>query len=290
MIAERINNGKPLLLDGAMGSLLEQLGYAKTDLLWSSRALLENPNLVKEIHSSYILSGADILTTNTFRTNPYALKHFNLSYDSNQLVNIAVRLAKEAKSDRNIIIAGSNAPAEDCYQAERTISKYELYDNHKIHIESLINSNVDFILNETLSHKDEIIMICAICSEFRFPFAVSLFFTENLKLLDNTPVLEALNLIKEYSPEFIGFNCVKPQALKGLLNSISPQYPWGFYLNCGITDQSDNKISECYTPDTYVEFVKDIIDKKTAVIGSCCGSTPNHTKALRDYLDKTYAS
>ena len=65
------NSNKPLILDGAMGSLLQQKGIPFDEYLWTAKANISNPNLVKDIHENYISAGADIISTNTFRTNPW---------------------------------------------------------------------------------------------------------------------------------------------------------------------------------------------------------------------------
>jgi len=61
--------GRPLILDGAMGSLLQENNVPVDNHLWMSKAILENPDIIKNIYADYIKCGADIITTNTFRTN-----------------------------------------------------------------------------------------------------------------------------------------------------------------------------------------------------------------------------
>ena len=160
--AKRIN--RPLILDGAMGSMLQSLKVKAKGSLWMSNANIESPERVIEVHKEYIAAGADIITTNTFRTNPAALNEFS-EIDQNKFVKESVALALQARKDLPILVAGSNAPAEDCYQEERTISKKELSHNHKKHIDLLMSAGCDFILNETQSHTDEIKIIAQYCNQ-----------------------------------------------------------------------------------------------------------------------------
>ncbi len=171
-VAKRIN--RPLILDGAIGSLLQQKLKPKGSL-WMSYANIGNPDKVYSIHKKYIEAGADIITTNTFRTNPTALKEFP-KLKSEKLVKAGVGLSLKAKNKLPILIAGSNAPAEDCYQEKRTITNKELSYNHKKHIDCLISSGCDFILNETQSHLDEIKIIAKYCFKQKVPYVVSFFF------------------------------------------------------------------------------------------------------------------
>jgi homocysteine S-methyltransferase len=122
-LAKRID--RPLILDGAMGSLLQQMKVKSKGSLWMSYANIEDPEKVYSVHKKYIQAGADIITTNTFRTNPVALGEFP-KLRSKRIVKTSVELAIKAKGNLPVLLAGSNAPAEDCYQKERTITKKEL--------------------------------------------------------------------------------------------------------------------------------------------------------------------
>ena len=86
-----------------------------------------------------------------------------LNIPNDVFVKKSVEIAVELKKEFNVLIAGSNAPAEDCYQKERLVSEEALIENHKNHIEWLYSSGCDFILNETQSHLDEIDIISRFC-------------------------------------------------------------------------------------------------------------------------------
>lgn len=279
---------RPLVLDGAMGSLLQRRGIESDKFLWYSKANLDNPNIVKSIHLEYIEAGADIITTNTFRTNPISLKQSGYPIDQNEFVYRSVQIAVDAREDKEIIIAGSNAPAEDCYQTERTISKYSLDYNHKKHIELLWENGADIIWNETHSHWDEIKIICEFCTYNSLPFIVGLYFTDNLKILSGEPVKEAVQLINGYKPLAIGFNCIKPDNFKEYFIENKLPTNWGFYFNCGAGNVSDRDISCGINPDQYIDVVKDYLPENPVFIGSCCGSSPLHTEKIKEYFDEIY--
>ena len=188
-VASSLN--RPLVLDGAIGTLLIERNYISDKLLWTSLLNMTSPVVVQSIHKEYIEAGADIITTNTFRTNPTAVKKSNLLFSLEEFVRKSVKIAVDLKNE-NLVIAGCNAPAEDCYQIERNISKYELEYNHKKHIELLSENGCDIILNETISHWDEIEIICKYCAGSSLPYIISLYFTDELKLLSGEPVSEAI--------------------------------------------------------------------------------------------------
>jgi S-methylmethionine-dependent homocysteine/selenocysteine methylase len=277
--------GRPLILNGAIGSLLQQRGNISPDSLWASAANIEQRDLVIEIHKDYIQAGADIITTNTFRTNLSAIKLSNKDFNINKLVKEGVSAAQEAKGDLPVLIAGSNAPAEDCYQAERKISINELIENHQLQISLLNEYGCNFILNETQSHFDEIKIICEYCNRNKFDFVVSLFFTNKLKLLSGEYLFKTVDFIRKYNPLAIGFNCVMPKTFLKILNKIPNDINWGFYLNCGKSNY--NRLSiVCATDETeYLEIVKKALPYEPSFVGSCCCSNPNHTKSIKKYFD-----
>jgi methionine synthase I (cobalamin-dependent) len=281
-------SNRPLILDGAMGTLLLQRNIPIHQNLWSSAANITHPNEVLQIHEEYIKSGAEIITTNTFRTNPNVFQHSNLNITNDEFVRCGVQLAVNAIGDVEIIIAGSNAPAEDCYQSERHIAKNKLESNHKIHIESLWENGVDLIWNETISHWDEIEIICKYCSENSYPFTMNLFFNDDLKLLSGEPLNEAVNFISDFSPTGIGFNCVKPQLLQKYFKNNTHPKNWGFYFNCGKSDVRGEIISCDLDPLNYIEEIKPFLEMNPIYVGSCCGSNPNHTKTIKELFDELY--
>ena len=279
--AKRI--GRPLILDGAMGSLLQKKAE-KDPNVWMSKVSLEKPELVFEIHREYIEAGADIITTNTFRTNPAAAK--NSGFSSELLVNKNVELAKRAVKNFPVFVAGSNAPAEDCYQKERTISLKELEYNHHKHIDLLLENGVDFILNETQSHFDEIKIICKYCSKNDFPFVISLFSIDGYNLLDDYLLSDAVNFIINSNPLAISFNCINSDVFFTILNETVFNYNWGVYMNLGTGDYTEGIIKNSVSPRHYLKILKSVFHRKPSFIGACCGSNPTHIKDLRDLFNE----
>jgi homocysteine S-methyltransferase len=280
---------KPLLLDGAIGSYLQQKGFETNDILWTTKINQTNPEEIIKIHREYIDAGADIITTNTFRTNPSFLYKTGIN-DLKFYVSGAVMLTKEASSNKNVLVAGSNAPAEDCYQIARTLSNKELQMNHSKHIDLLIDSGVDFVLNETQSHFDEIKIISDYCDKHEVAYVISLYLDESLHLLSGETVESTISFLKDTDVLALGINCISPKLFYTFVGSTKLPNKWGFYLNCG-NGQPGDKVIECgIQPDEYLDTVKYSVQYKPSFIGSCCGSNPSHTKKIREYLDEKYSS
>ena len=278
---------RPLLLDGALGTYLLKNNAGFDKYLWTSHTAADNPNLLEKVHREYIEAGADIITANTFRTNPSATD--NSKYSSEFLVKRNFEVLKNCLSGTgNLLLAGSNAPAEDCYRVERTLSRKELEYNHHKHLSLLMENGADFILNETQSHFDEIKIICSYCYKENIPFGLSLYFNEYDKILSGENLSDVIDFIKDNNPLFISFNCVTAGGLSKLLGILSPVYNWGFYLNCGKSNPESGIINNIISPKEYIQLCKPFFDYNPVIAGSCCGSTPEHTKFLREYIDERY--
>jgi homocysteine S-methyltransferase len=185
-------------------------------------------------------------------------------------------LAKSSIDNLPIIIAGSNAPAEDCYQRTRKATNRELELNHCNHIEALYDNGCHFILNETQSHFDEIKIICEFCSKNQIPFVVSLYFDESLKILSGENLVDIIKYIQNFNPLAISFNCISNSLLNNFLNlNLNLNLNWGFYLNIF----SEKNFT------TYSDIIKDKLKFSPGFIGACCGSVPDDIKSIKELLD-----
>lgn len=274
---------RPLILDGAMGSLLEKMGLTENDYAWSAKANFRYAEEVLKIHKEYINAGADIITTNTFRTNPYSLSKVGIK-NFKRYVKKAISLAFEAKGNLPVLIAGSNAPAEDCYKAQRTLSFKQLEINHSNHIDSLIENGCHFILNETQSHFDEIKIISKHCEKFDIPYVMSLYIDENLCLLSGEKVGDIISYLIDTNVLSIGFNCISDKIFLKLVNQIKLPPNWGFYLNCFSKSEQQGNVCSISVAE-YLATVQEIMHFNPSFIGACCGSNPEFIKAIKGFID-----
>ncbi len=288
-IARRIK--RPIILDGAMGSLLQQHGVPRDKHLWMSLSNITHPDTVIELHKQYIDAGADIITTNTFRTNPSAIRKYSskenrYNLELQNFVERSVDLARKAAYGTPVLIAGSNPPAEDCYQAESKFTKEEYFRNHEAHIKKLFLNHCHFILNETQSHYDEIETVSSLCMKEKIPFVISIFFDGNFRLLSGETVDAAIQNILKYEPLAIGFNCIRPEIFLEFISTQKLDFNWGVYMNCGSGEYKDDMITTGISPDEYKEIVKQILRYNPSFVGGCCGTTPDHIKKIKEIFDE----
>ncbi len=270
-------------MDGAIGSLLQEQGLSMNSSIWSSAIQIESPDKLLNLHRAYVKAGADIITTNTFRSNPLAVKNFDICFDFKLLVQTAITIAKKTLQNHHIL-AGSNPPAEDCYSERRTISRYELEYNHKEHISTLWENNVDFILNETQSHFDEIILTSKFCSENNIPFITSIFTIDGERILSNEKLDYVIETVLDFNPICVSINCVCIDTFRKIYPLIENK-THAFYLNCGSGNFTDNSISCGTSAKEYLTQIKKYFTANLFFVGSCCGSNPNHTKEIFNYVN-----
>lgn len=275
----------PLVLDGAIGSLLLQQGIPAHNELWLSFAPLQ---AVENVHRIYIEAGADIITTNTFRTNPAAFTAAGITSGRKELVTAMVRCAMQAREGNDIIIAGSNAPAEDCYSPVRTLTYNQLYENHSVHIAELCEAGVDCILNETIGMYDEALIIAKICSDYKIPFIISLLVTAEGTLLSGERASDVLAEVKAFNPLALSVNCVTPGTITLMLPALIQTGSYGFYANCAGNPLNAGDEFKCtLSSGEYLRYVTEVIassEVSPAFTGTCCGSSPVHTAALAKYV------
>ena len=288
----------PLLLDGPMGTELQRRGADTTLPLWSARALDEHPDLVLQIHIDYVDAGADIITTNTFRTNSRSARSAGLSSDdARRLTVTAVALARQAvdSSNRPLLIAGSDAPVEDCYSPDRVPTDDELRREHREHCQWLVDAGCDFLLLETMNTLREALCAADAARDLEARFIVSLVTDPSgERTLGGQTLQEGVDALDPFEPMAILTNCSSPEAvlrateiLSVLRDERRALWTFGGYANSGAPDPIVGwDLVQEVPVERFVARARRMIALGAGVIGSCCGTTPGHTAALRRMVNE----
>jgi len=171
-LRERLTNPRPILLDGATGTELNRRGVSTELPLWSTRALLDAPQTLLEVHRDYVNAGAEILTANTFRTYRRNLEPAGLGDRAAKLTTQAVEIARDAANGRAWVV-GSQPPLEDCYSPELTPDDDALWREHAEMSRNLASAGVDGILVETQHTIREAVAATNAATETGLPLMVS---------------------------------------------------------------------------------------------------------------------
>ena len=280
-----------LLLDGAVGTQLERSGYTSKKKTWTALVSLDDPALLLKVHSTYIDAGCDIITSHTFRTSPRAMP--KRWYEA---LRVSVQIAKKAigDSERDVLLAGSVAPLEDCYLPDLAPDFQTCYTEHSAMIATLDQARVDFIIGETFNSHRETAAFCQAAYDQRVPYFISLITNEHGDLLSGESLDELLSAISEYEPMCVLINCRSLDLIGAGIDRLSPVWPGmkGLYANGpGVPDAPTGWITKGEDPvGSYLSHAKKWVQSGFQVIGGCCGTTPEQIEAIGTWRSSSIAA
>jgi S-methylmethionine-dependent homocysteine/selenocysteine methylase len=304
---QRLATGRPLLLDGATGTELQRRGVDTGLPLWSARALIEAPSVLRSIHADYINAGADIITTNTFRTQRRTLERAGIGSRASELTRLAVQIAQEAAQsvDRKIFVAGSISPLEDCYAPELVPPDGDLWIEHAELARDLAQAGCDLLLVETMNTIREAVIAARCAAATGLPVCVSFVvgpaglppdqinltnaaeMRAELKLLSSESIAAAAAALRSINPAVILINCVPLAVIDRAFEELRAAHtgPIGLYANVGhADDQAGWTLTDDVLPDAYAHHARQWVQHGAVIIGGCCGTTPAHIAALRQII------
>ncbi len=293
---------RPVLCDGAMGTLLYARGVAYEQCFDALN--LTQPELIQGIHSEYISAGAQIIETNTFGANQAKLEAHNLS-ERVRAINIrAVKLAREAReiSGRPVFIAGAVGPSGRPLQAPDEQRLSELRTIFREQIEALQTGGVDLLILETFSSLAELRQAVLAAKEVGgLPIVAQMSFYEDGHTLSGRSATRVAAVLGDLGIDVIGANCsVGPAATLDVLEEMIAaskqqadiyKMPLPFFSaqpNAGVPRRIDNRFFYVSTPDYFADYALRFAKAGVHLIGGCCGTTPRHIAAMRQALDNYY--
>lgn len=283
---------RPLILDGAMGTELQRRGANTLLPLWSAEALVLSPALVLQIHQEYIRAGADIITANTFRTTRRTFLRTGLADRSQRLTSIALGLARQARDafpHREILIAGSIAPLEDCYRPELVPPQRALEEEHAELAGRLAEGGADFLLLETMGTIREASAACKAAAATGKEVVVSFLCNEKGDLYGGEPLRDAVKEIEPYGPTAFSVNCVSPRAIEKAIGNLcaATSLPYAIYANVGVPGKEHSEVmSTDINEGEYCVYALRWLKEGAAIIGGCCGTTPAYVQTVAEAVKR----
>jgi S-methylmethionine-dependent homocysteine/selenocysteine methylase len=284
-----------LLLDGGMGQELFRRGVAASDRLWGARALLDAPEVVREIHAAYLDAGADVITTNTYSTSQPSLEQSGVAEKFVTLNEVAGRLAVEARDarGRGVLIAGSLPPLGGSYRPDQVGDDLWMVDNYRRMAEALAPF-VDLLIAETLSTSAEARAAASAAVSVARPIWIGWTVDVDGILLGGETVAEAADGMKVHG---VLANCSPPEAVSRAMPGVIATgaervggYANGFAATAEGLDLETVGLDELdersdLSPSAYADVVRSWLDQGATLVGGCCGMGPAHIAALRDTID-----
>jgi homocysteine S-methyltransferase len=275
-----------LIADGAMGTMLYGRG------VFINRSFdelnLSAPQLVKEIHQEYVRAGAEILESNTFGANRIRLGQFGMA-DKVKVINEAgVRLAREAASERNdVFVAGAIGPLGVRIEPLGRTSFAEAYAAFREQIEALVAAGIDLIVFETFSCLNELRQGLAAARDVAGPemvIAAHITIGDDGNMMDGTKIETYSRFLDESPADIVGLNCsVGPKATLETLEKIFTYTakPGSAMPNAGHPTKVEGRNIYLSSPEYMAQYSRRMIQAGAKIVGGCCGTTPEHIKAIR---------
>jgi len=296
---QRMTDG-PLLLDGAMGTLLHGHGFAIDQCF--DAITLEDPDLVAEIHRGYIDAGSDIIETNTFGANRFKLTQHGLEEQVQSLNQAAVSLARQVirERDKAVLLAGSVGPLGVRLAPLGRVKESEAQAAFTEQIAALVSptvdaslsQGVDLIILETISDLKEMevaVNAARVVAPHVALIGMMTFTRDDRTLLGDTPTAVAGRLA-QMDLDAIGINCssgpVQVFRLLSVIREIAAGFPIVVSPNAGWPEQLDGgRVMYPATATYFAEYARSFVEAGASIIGGCCGTTFEHIAAMRLNLD-----
>ena len=283
-----------LILDGAMGTMLQRKGLQGN----SESFNLTNPETIGEIHNEYIEAGADIITTNSFSANSISQSEYNLSEKAGQMAEAAARIARKAADEapRKIWVAGSVGPTSKSLSLAQNINDpvFRPYsfdgmaEAFEVQIRGLVKGGVDLLLFETcfdaLNTKAALYAIGHIPEASDIPIMISASMSDRSGRTLTGQTMEAFyRSVQHCSPLSFGLNCsLGAEEMIPLIAEVASFATCAVscYPNAGLPNEM-GEYDE--TPSQMAESVRKMaLAGSVNIVGGCCGTTPEHIKAVAE--------
>lgn len=286
----RLNRGEILVSDGAMGTMLMERGLEVGEPPESFN--FARLKVLSEIATLYLDAGADIIQTNTFGASPLKLSFYSLE-DKTEEINRNAVLAVRKVVGGCAYISGSCGPSGKLLEPYGDTSDSEMYNSFERQMKALISADVDIICIETMTDLREVTIAVKAAKTVSLSTPVIATMT-----FDPTPrgfytvmgvnIEEAAGGLESEGADIIGSNCGN-----GIENMIKiakefrefSSLPIVIQSNAGIPEIRENTSVYPETPLFMAEKAKELVNVGVSIIGGCCGTTPEHIRAIRKVVD-----
>lgn len=274
-----------VLFDGAMGTMLYSRG------IYINRCFdelnLSRPELVKEIHNKYIRAGSEVIETNTFGANRFKLNAHGFDEEVSSINYQGARIARE-EAGEDIWVAGSIGPLGIRIEPWGPTSVEEARDVFKEQAKALYDGGVDIFILETFFDLGEIqqaiIAVKEICD---LPVIAQMTIGDDGNSLYGTTPEHFAKRLSEWGSDVVGINCsVGPQIMLIALEKMVrvADKPISIQPNAGVPRNIEGRNIYLVSAEYMAEYTKRFIQTGAKIIGGCCGTTPEHIRAMRDAI------
>jgi homocysteine S-methyltransferase len=285
---ERLKQGV-ILADGALGTNLHQSGVP-LDACFDALNL-SDPERVQAIHQAFIAAGAEIIETNTFGANRFKLAAHNHAAEVSAINHAGVAIARAAVGEKPVYVAGSVGPLGVRLAPYGRISAEQAFEAFYEQIAALILGGVDLLILETFTDLNEIAeaVRAARAANPRVPVVASMTLTRDSTTIYGDSPREIANALAATGADVIGVNCSSgPSQLARvaqIMRQAQPEALLSVMPNGGFPELVNGRVMYPAAPDYFGDYAVILRDIGVTIIGGCCGTTPEHIRAMRTALD-----
>ena len=280
---ELVKNG-PVLLDGATGTNLQKAGMPVG--VCPEQWILENSEVLIDLQKRYVEAGTDILFAPTFTASRIKLKEYGLEDHLEEMNRKLVALSKEAAKGTNALVAGDLTMTGEQLYPLGDLMFEDLVDVYKEQAKIIAEAGADLFVVETMmSLQDCRAAVLAIREVCDLPVMVSLTYNEDGRTLYGTDPVTAVVVMQSLGADAVGMNCsTGPEAMLEPIAKMAEYaaIPLLAKPNAGMPELIDGQTVFNVEPEEFAEVGKKLVEEGAAIIGGCCGTTPEHIRALKE--------
>ena len=279
-LRERLGAG-PLVFDGAMGTEL----YRRGQFIHQSfdGINLTNPDLVESVHRDYLDAGAEVIETNTFASNRRRLRKVGLEERHDAIHAAAVAIALRAAGERAYVV-GAVGPSGERWDRLDAAGRAAAVDDVVAQADALLAAGVDGLVLETFPTLAECeAVLRAVRSRTAAVIFAQLSFLRHAATEDGASPEEATEALRAAGADVVGVNCADgPSELFALAERmVGRGVPISVLPNAGYPKKVDGRMIYMATPEYFSVYARRFLKLGVAVVGGCCGTTPEHIRSMR---------
>ena len=288
-LLQLLGEDTPVLIDGGMGTLLQERGLegGGAGELWN----VEHPDVIRKIHTEYAEAGARILTTNTFGGTEPRLAMHGLGDLVHEVNKAAAEIAREVAKQHGAFVAGDLGPTGELMEPMGTMTEDDASALFQAQLRGLVDGGIDLVIIETISDLAEMRAAIAAAKTVApdLPIIATFSFDTNLHTMMGLAPAQAVTELADSGVDAVGANCGRGlDELESIVSAMVDVRPEGLLLvgqsNAGLPHLVGDRFVYDATVDDVTEHALRLRDVGIDLIGSCCGSNPAFTAAIRDAL------
>ena len=290
---KRIDSRKPLLSDGAMGTMLHQRGISFDTCF--DQLNLTSPKLISEIHQQYVEAGSQMIQTNTFGANRYKLARLGLQDQVAEINSAGVELARSVAvaNSQPVLIAGDVGPLGIRLSPFGRVQPEQAHQAFCEQIDAQVKSGVDLIIIETMTDLYEVHEALKAARQLapNLPIITSMTFTRDDRTVLGDDPAKVAKMLAEWGTDVIGVNCSGgPEQILWILRQMRQNVPQGRFSvmpNAGWPEQVGGRIMYSAAPEYFGEYALAFWQAGANLVGGCCGTTPEHIAAMSQAIQSS---